>query len=200
LEAKSKKLMKDIKKEQAKNAKKEKAGKLPTTHVTAPDGTLLQIHPAKFLGPCVSVAYDKVTGKVYYGQNTRERPNPMHPILADNADRAARENHAAGYDKPYKKTVPDGEGGTKEITVKPPYGMYPMKGVPGDHSEVNAVNKGMMEREGGTPPPKPSDYTVYNTNTNGQGQDAGQGKPCCPNCTRVLGGPGGKGPGATDVS
>lgn len=194
LEAKSKKLMDDI-------AKAKEAG---LTHVTAPDGTVLQIHPTA--GPCLSVAYDKVTGKVYYGQNTDGRPSPMHPILADNADRAARENHEKGYDKPYKKTVSDGKGGTKEITVQPPYGMYPMKGVPGDHSEVNAVNKGMVEREEASktnsdiPPPHPNDYTVHNTNTNGQGQGEGQGKPCCPNCKRVLGGPGGQGPGATDVS
>jgi RHS repeat-associated protein len=190
LEAKAKKLMKDIKAEQRKNARREKKGEPPVTHVKAPDGTLLQIHAS--VGPCVSLAYDKKTGKVYYGQNTRERPDPMHPILEDNADKAAEWN---------KKNFPN---------VKPP-GMYPMKGVPGDHSEVNAVNKGMIEREGdpNADKPHPSDYTVYNVNTNGQGQQQGAGKPCCPNCQKVLGGPNGgpdangdwqHDPGATDVS
>src|SRR5262249_37343893 len=56
LQAKAKKLLDDIKDEKARNAEREKAGEPPVTHVTAPDGTLLQIHPHPMPGPCLSVA------------------------------------------------------------------------------------------------------------------------------------------------
>lgn len=99
------------------------------TDVRAPDGSIIQIHPDT--GPCLSAAVDKTTGKVYYGRNQDGRPDPMHPTLDANADRAADLN---------RRRESAGKG-------MPPEGLAMKGGVPGDHSEVNAVNNGMLDRE-----------------------------------------------------
>jgi RHS repeat-associated protein len=151
LKAKTDRLIDDIKKIQPPPP--------PPTHVIAPDGTKLEIYPN--LSPCISAAYDKKTGGVTYGQNRDERPQPMNPTLADNADAAGRFNKERG----------------SAGTGMPPEGLA-NKGIPGHHSEVNAVNEGMKKR----PDSKPDDFVVYNQNP-----DSGTPMECCRNCKITLG-------------
>jgi RHS repeat-associated protein len=184
LKAKADKLMADIKKAQEEGHH----------FVTAPDGTVLDVRKGK-LGPCVSVVYDTKTGNVYYGQNTGERPTNLRQPLQDRADQAARDNvmehgQMVGYPE-------------KGSSVEQPLGTRPRGGIPGSHSEVNAMDSAMRDRDQQrsdaavhgqeVPPPKPDDYVVYNQNTSGQSQKAGEGKPCCPDCKKITS-------GATDVS
>jgi RHS repeat-associated protein len=151
LKAKTDKLVDDIKNLQPPPP--------PPTHVIAPDGTKLEIYPN--LSPCISAAYDKKTGGVTYGQNRDERPDPMNPILADNADAAGKFNKQRGSAGP----------------GMPPEGLA-NNGQPGHHSEVNAVNEGMNRR----PDSKPEDFVVYNQNP-----DTGEPMKCCRNCKISLG-------------
>jgi hypothetical protein len=138
------------------------------TEVRAPDGSIIQIHPDS--GPCLSAAVDKTTGKVYYGRNQDGRPDPMHPTLDANADRAADLNMRHGSAGP----------------GMPPTGLA-NKGIPGDHSEVNAVNNGMLDREEARkqdpslPPPKTEDFAVVNQSPDGKPM------PCCRNCKITTG-------------
>jgi RHS repeat-associated protein len=174
--------------------------------VRAPDGTIIKVGYST-MGPCLSLVYDKKTGNVRYGQNVSDRrpsdPNKprqqkLREPLQQRADQAAHDNRAEFGDLKYTNK----EG--KEVT--PQYGMRPMNGVPGEHSEVRAMNEAMKDRDAqhekdpfGVPPPKPEDYRVYNQilqphpNKDAQGGEAGQGKPCCPDCKKIT-------QGATDVS
>lgn len=60
-------------------------------------------------------------------------------------------------------------------------------GIPGDHSEVNAVNNGMLDREDARkkdpslPPPKTEDFAVVNQSPDGKPM------PCCRNCKVTTG-------------
>jgi RHS repeat-associated protein len=127
----------------------------PPTHIELPGEPpqRIQISPSDNLGPCISVVYDKQTGKVYYGQNMASHPEGgLHPKLQGETQKLLDANTAAG-----------GKGG------KPPS----LQGdIPGTHSEVQAVNAGMRDRDKNykdKPPPEKSDYVVYNQSTENQG-------------------------------
>lgn len=200
----------------------EAARKAGHTHVTAPDGTRLDIRKSE-IGPCLSVAYDKKTGNVYYGQNTSDRPTNLREPLQSRAEDAARENHVqtkSEYspirsrpgdpkvkeeeDAATKKflehgTMDEDKGGAerdakREKQETADYGKagHVRRDVPGTHSEVNAVNTGMRDRDQqrtdaavhgeNVEPPERKDYVVYNQSTK-------DGKPmeCCLDCKKVLG-------------
>ena len=56
----------------------------------------------------------------------------------------------------------------------------PGKGVVGAHSEISAVNEGILANPGSSP----SDFAVYNLRLRGSQQ--GQSIPMCSNCRAIL--------------
>ena len=143
----------------------------------------IDIRPG-MLGPCISVAHDKVTNTITVGQNVGGGlQSGLHQPLQDRADDLAMKNMGksqAGYDREGRQS--------------------PRADVPGSHSEVQAVSQGMQNRT--DPPPQVSDFNVLNQGTGERkdGTPKGQEMACCTNsgCQHILGTnqPG----GATDMS
>ena len=171
----------------------EEAKAAGATHVRCPDGTVLDVRDTR-MGACLSVVLDKKTGNVTYGQNNGTvNPNLVEPLKTDAKNRAAKNN------EDYPKLNPADQG--KSDARRAPAGS---------HSEVNAANKAMDDRDKGvvngqkqdppstTDPAKKEDLVVYNQNLDGQSQEKGAGKPCCPDCKAILGT--GQPGGAKDVS
>jgi len=159
----------------------------------------IDISSARNLGPCISVVHDKQTGKVYYGQNMAEQPlGGLHPQLKSET-KALRDHNVDPARSPKAAEL----GGRTS----------PNHDVPGTHSEVQAVNAGMKDRDENhpdKPPPQKSDYDVWNQSTRNKDKDPETGEfktkkgdpmRCCPDaCEHILGTqPPGSG-GATDHS
>jgi RHS repeat-associated protein len=108
------------------------------------------------LEPCLSVVADK-KGNVFYGQNTGQLPDNIHPDVAALA--------------------------ISQATKGPLKNLANQTGVntlPGTHSEVQATNRALNS----DPDAKLSDMTVHNIST--KDKTAGKEMPCCPNCTGSL--------------
>lgn len=134
---------------------------------TLPDGTVLKTSDSA-MGPCLSVVKDLQSGEVFYGQNTGKQPTNLSPPLQERANNVAAENQAASK-------APPGY----------PEGWSRDKGIPGSHSEVQALDKGMKARPGS----QPEDFAVYNVRTqdNSNGK-AGDPMPRCDNCKPITDG------------
>jgi hypothetical protein len=141
-----------------------KAGK---STITLEDGTVLKCSKSG-MRPCLSVVKDMETGKIFFGQNMGGEPEDFHPQLQKRTDVvvAVRESE-------------------RPSPSKNPEGWHRDKGTPGRHSEVHALNEGMQERPGS----QPSDFAVYNLDTQGQsGRSAGDPMPRCDNCAPITDG------------
>ena len=135
--------------------------------VTLDDGTVLKTSDTG-MGPCLSVVKDLKTGEVFYGQNTGKQPENMAPLLQDRADAVAAANQA-------KSPAPEGY----------PPGWSRDKGIPGSHSEVQALNQGMQARPGS----EPGDFAVHNVRTqDNKNGNAGDPMPRCDNCKPITDG------------
>ena len=134
---------------------------------TLPDGTVLKTSDSA-MGPCLSVVKDMKTGDVYYGQNTGKQPSNLSPPLQERANAVAAANQQAS-----KAPAGYPEGWTRD------------KGIPGSHSEVQALDKGMKARPGA----QPDEFAVYNVRTqdNSNGK-AGDPMPRCDNCKPITDG------------
>ena len=135
--------------------------------VTLPDGTVLKTSDSA-MGPCLSIVKDLETGQVFYGQNTGKQPENLAPPLQERTNAVVAANEA-------KSPAPEGY----------PPGWTRDKGIPGSHSEVQALNQGMQARPGSTP----EDFAVHNvrTQTNKNG-NAGDPMPRCDNCKPITDG------------
>src|SRR5262249_18773174 len=98
-----------------------------------PDGTVLKTSDSA-MGPWRAVVKDMKTGEIFYGQNTGKQPSNLPRPLQERANSVAAANQAASK-------APEGypEGWTRD------------KGIPGSHSEVQAVDKGMKARPDAQP-------------------------------------------------
>jgi hypothetical protein len=103
---------------------------------------------------------DTVTGKIYYGQNSALPPSPLQSQLAGRL--ASYLQELDGY-------------------------RIPLKGEPGAHSEIYALNQGFQVR----PEADFEDFLVYNLRLKG----TAKGKPIvrCGNCASIT-------KGVTDIS
>jgi RHS repeat-associated protein len=157
--------------------------------IELPNGQVLDIKNKDHLGPCISVAVDNKTGKVFYGQNmdNNEPPQGLHPPLQQNAQAIIDDRAKRFPESPPGKTPSD------------------QSEMPGNHSEVQAVSQGMYQRDKdheenpNTPhPPEVKDFTVHNQGTDSERNP----KPCCTKsnagCRNILGT--NDGTGANDVS
>jgi RHS repeat-associated protein len=143
------------------------------THIIV-NGQSIDIRPGK-LGPCITVAHDKVTNTITVGQNIGgglERSG-LHPPLQDRADDLAMKHMGRGgiwYNDPRYE-------GRESL----------QSDVPGTHSEVQAVSQGMHDRK--DPPPRLSDFNVLNQATGEGKEPKGQEMECCRHsgCKHILG-------------
>jgi RHS repeat-associated protein len=166
------------------NAKKENPD---ATHLELPNGQKIDIRDGN-LGPCISVAYDKQTGKTYYGQNMAELGG-LHEPMQSRADALVAKNLENNPDR-------GGRSGSYQADI------------PGTHAEVQAVSAGMNDRDANhpdKPPPQLNDYSVYNQSTGEStsktAKPKGDPMPCCSvsGCKHILGA-GKNGGGAQDLS
>ncbi len=132
--------------------------------VTLDDGTVLKTSDSG-MGPCLSIVKDLETGEIFYGQNTGKEPADLSPPLQD------RTNAVVAANQP----TPEGM----------PPGWSRDKGIPGSHSEVQALNQGMKAR----PDSNPSDFALHNTRTKtNKNGNAGEPMPRCDNCKPITDG------------
>jgi RHS repeat-associated protein len=150
----------------------EEAKKNGATHLELPNGQVLDIRNRN-IGPCLSVAVDKETGKTTYGQNVHNvevGQTGLHTGVGNDARQL---------------------GNTK---------LNQHSDVPGTHSEVQAVSQGMKDRDDANKenpsvpaPAAKKDFAVYNEST---GLQSGGGKSDLPKgtpmkcCDRDKGGSG----------
>lgn len=117
-----------------------------TVHAQA--ARVVETTSGKQRGPVLTGAMDRVTGEIFFGQNTGF-PKQAHPALQAALD----------------------------AFTGPP---VPFKGVPGEHSEFNAINQGLVARPGATI----SDFAFYSVRLRGTAK--GDQILMCGNCSAVL--------------
>ncbi|RZK33438.1 MAG: hypothetical protein EOO61_15310, partial [Hymenobacter sp.] len=82
---------------------------------------------AKARGPVLSGVKDPLTGETHFGQNVKELPDDLHPVL----DKRVGD---------YKEAIKDGKINASEIDLT-------KAGEPGTHSEIMALDKALKARE-----------------------------------------------------
>jgi hypothetical protein len=132
---------------------------------TLADGTVLKAAPTT-VGPCLSVVMHLPTGTVYYGQNTGQRAAGLVEPLASRTQAVIDANQQASR-------APKGFGP----------GWTRLRGYPGSHSEVVALNQGLQRHAGS----QPSDFAVYNIRTE-DNDERGEPMPRCGNCEPITDG------------
>jgi hypothetical protein len=130
----------------------------------------------------VSVAYDRLTGRLYEGVNTvvDDIPDDLHPVLQARLNSILDEASAnpGGYD--HRRTGSDPER----------FGDWPHPDDPGTHAEVYAVNRALRDREAmGHEVTEETLREIVVDNRWLTGGRAESPAPCCANCTIILGGP-----------
>jgi hypothetical protein len=108
-----------------------------------------------------------VTGEVFYGQNTRQQPRNLSEPLPSRANAQAEANQAAS-------PAPEGL----------PAGWSRREGIPGSHSEVQAVDQALRAR----PEAGLEDIAIYNVRTEDVGVGQAPTMPRCRNCRAITDG------------
>jgi RHS repeat-associated protein len=149
-------------------------------------------------GPCVSMVLDQETGQAFPGLN-QDAPPPRTP---EGQTPQPGDLHPLLADR----------------IDNPPEGGWRNPDPPGSHSEINALNDALWQREANRGTQPPGSLTDTNglliDNQRSRGANKGTPMPCCPNCTHITGdvpsqagkdavgpmGGGGGGPGGTTDS
>ena len=124
---------------------------------------------AKQRGPVLSGVKDPMTGETHYGQNVKDLPDDLHPVLSERVTA-------------HKTELANGRVNASEIDLS-------KAGQPGTHSEIMALDKAIKAREAVTGKPvtdaELSDFMLHNRSlvpkTLGEGVP-----PRCANCWHIT--------------
>lgn len=158
--------------------------------------------------PCISLAVDRLTGKITEGHNNlRIKPPSLHPLIRERLERFKEECEARGpltfkvwttYEggKPKQhieriaseqaREIEDEEGNTRIVEI-----AWNHPSDPGTHAEIYAVSELLWEREAAGLPvddsvmPQLRIDNIFPWMKNGQG-GLGKPAPCCGNCTALI--------------
>lgn len=127
------------------------------------------------LRSAVHTKYKEITTEGSPGYQTNRERGPVLTGAMDNVTGNVTFGQNTGIPSPLHPTFQDRIANFEGEPA-------PYKGVPGSHSEINALNKGMLARPGSTP----EEFTVYNVRL--KGTLKGQRIVRCDNCLQITDG------------
>ncbi|MEU6857664.1 YwqJ-related putative deaminase [Glycomyces sp. NPDC046736] len=121
--------------------------------------------------PCMSAVMDRTTGDIYYNHNVKDAvdPDDLDPLLRERYDKWLNKDNGSGW-----RQLEENQS---------------MHGVPGQHSEVRALNEALKNARSQGREPKLSDFMVENAKVTRDDLPSHKvPMPCCANCAQMVDG------------